>query len=492
MKIKDVNDGQYSFRVILVDDLNPEDIAMVQALKARSGVTSEVVLNRIYAARREAMENALVSAWPAPSAGVLFNEAVDACMDIAAHNDACAHARRIHKDYTVGYGHKSIADCGTTTLIIEGVSMLAAKALENSPLYSGQETSTRAVDMSSVRLVDPFNDGNGIQDSCMQFYAKHWDAVAAEVRRRYPRRPGEDESKYEDAVKYRTFDVLRAWIPAGAVTDVAITMNLRQMGDHLTNLLVHPLGEVRVVATTMQGMLCERYPSSGSFGGMAGVSGVGIDDTCDVRAVWHSSMAGHVAYQLQQFQQNAYKDSLDTSELAGNKLIMAARPRGCVLPHWLSDLGQVSCGFQLDFGSFRDIQRHRNGVCRMPLLTTRLGFEMWYLEQLPEAQLEEAVELIARVERFHVSRGFSRVVERQYLVPMGFKVPVRVTYGLPAFAYVVEIRSTPQVHPTLRRAVLQGMVKPFREKHPDVLLHVDESEDPWDLRRGQQTIVAHG
>ena len=45
--------------------------------------------------------------------------------------------------FYVGYGDKSIGDCGTTTIFIEGVSMLAAKAIQDNPLYSGQETSTR-------------------------------------------------------------------------------------------------------------------------------------------------------------------------------------------------------------------------------------------------------------------------------------------------------------------------------------------------------------
>src|SRR5687768_2611855 len=37
--------------------------------------------------------------------------------------------------YYVGYGDKSIGDCGTTTIFIEGVSMLVAKAIQHWPLY---------------------------------------------------------------------------------------------------------------------------------------------------------------------------------------------------------------------------------------------------------------------------------------------------------------------------------------------------------------------
>lgn len=38
--------------------------------------------------------------------------------------------------YYVGYGHKSIGDCGTTTVFIEQVSMLAAKSVQDWPLYN--------------------------------------------------------------------------------------------------------------------------------------------------------------------------------------------------------------------------------------------------------------------------------------------------------------------------------------------------------------------
>ena len=38
--------------------------------------------------------------------------------------------------FYVGYGHKSIGDCGTGTIFIEGVSMLVAKAIQDWQLYS--------------------------------------------------------------------------------------------------------------------------------------------------------------------------------------------------------------------------------------------------------------------------------------------------------------------------------------------------------------------
>ena len=61
-------------------------------------------------------------------------------------------AENFMKNFYVGYGHKSIGDCGSTSIFIEGISMLAAKAIQDWPLYSGQESSTRYIDFQ----VQPF------------------------------------------------------------------------------------------------------------------------------------------------------------------------------------------------------------------------------------------------------------------------------------------------------------------------------------------------
>ena len=57
--------------------------------------------------------------------------------------------------FYVGYGHKSIGDCGTTTLFFENVSLLAAKAIQDWPRYNGQEASTRYLDFTKQLMVDP-------------------------------------------------------------------------------------------------------------------------------------------------------------------------------------------------------------------------------------------------------------------------------------------------------------------------------------------------
>ena len=76
-------------------------------------------------------------------------------------------------NFYVGYGHKSIGDCGTITLFIEGISMLAAKAIQDWPLYSGQEASTRYVDFSTQAFIDPVatKDSQEILEAWRSFYS---------------------------------------------------------------------------------------------------------------------------------------------------------------------------------------------------------------------------------------------------------------------------------------------------------------------------------
>jgi hypothetical protein len=166
--------------------------------------------------------------------------------------------------------------------------------------------------------------------------------------------------------------------------------------------------------------------------------------------------------------------------------ILEKRPIKTGLPSFLSELGNITFDFLLDFGSFRDIQRHRNGVCRMPLLTTGFGFNDWYLEQLPADVKAEAEKLI-KEQIAEISKLNCRSEDLQYYIAMGFNVSCRVSYGLPACVYVVELRSGIMVHPTLRK-VAHNMDKALRTMFPKLLLHSDLNLDDWDMRRGTQDI----
>lgn len=433
-------------KIRIIDDLNPEDNAMLQALYSRSAESVDTHLEKV--------------------------EKVG--------------SGKFMQNFYVGYGHKSIADCGSTTAFIEDVSLLAAKAVQNNPLYCGQETSTRYIDMASRHIVDPIGTpaSKRILDKWMAFYKNNQQRVCETLRDRYPMGESfQDNALYDKTIKARAFDVLRGFLPAGITTQLSWHTNLRQAGDHLTNLVGHPSSEIRDLAEDLVANLSERYPSSGF--GLAVGSGSGSLQQGE-RAAWNRMVAkkyGHPAHN----RDASFDSTILNGSLAEYREIFETRPKGCVLPHFLTDLGQLHFNFLLDFGSFRDIQRHRNGVCRMPLLTTNFGFEQWYIEQLDTHLRQDALQLIAEQEAAIAEVTYSEVY-RQYYTALGFRVPTSVTYGLPAAVYVMELRSSRSVHPTLRKKT-QEMILAFKEQHPMVKLYVDEHPSDWDINRGAQTIT---
>jgi hypothetical protein len=428
-------------KLFIVDDLPPEDLAMLQALYSRSAESVETHLEKVVK----------------------------------------AGSGKFMSQYYVGYNHKSIAD----------------KAVQDWPLYSGQETSTRYIDMSKQRIVDPVgSDRSGeILAKWMAFYTSNQDRVKDTIRQRFPRRPDEKETAYEAAVKARSFDILRGFLPAGITTQLSWHTNLRQAGDHLSPLSKHPSEEIRGIGQALQSMFAEQYASSSGLGQAAVSAVTGNEEARKEREAWETMMVEKYTYSadfgapdFSDVKAVYFRSDLYAGELANYKEDLQKRPRGCVIPHFLTDLGQMRFSFLLDFGSFRDIQRHRNGVCRMPLLTTQHGFESWYLEQLDPELAEQAQRLVWFLTGA-VGSMTDDPVARQYYIPLGFRVVNQVMYALPAAMYVMELRSSKTVHPSLRR-VTHAMIAKFREKFPDFTIHADMDPDDWSLRRGQQTIVA--
>ncbi len=100
------------------------------------------------------------------------------------------HLAKVRKDgsgnfmsqFYVGYGHKSIGDCGTTSIFIEGLSMLAAKAIQQWPLYSGQEASTRYMDFSQAHCVFETPEEDGIQQQWMRLYRQATASSLTSIR----------------------------------------------------------------------------------------------------------------------------------------------------------------------------------------------------------------------------------------------------------------------------------------------------------------------
>lgn len=461
--------------VFIVDDFPPEDMAMLQALYSRS-----------------------------PASVVTHIEKLKA-----------SGSGKFMDQYYVGYGHSSIGDCGTTTCFVEQVSMLVAKAIQENPLYNGQEASTRYLDFAQQDIRDPYdNDASAaIQKRWNEIYNDTIVKLQAGLEKAHTFDPAQykNERIWRNTINARSFDIARGLLPIGTTTLLSWTTSLRQARENVRRLKHHPLAEVRAVAQTLFEKLSEKYPHS--------FAGNEMDQETETpRDAYARKFAARTAFQscedlTRRFKLNeadfirlkageiiTRREAIELEELKIEEAaVLKERPAGAHLPWRLEAYGKYNFMFLLDFGSFRDLQRHRNGVCQIPLVDGRFGLHPWYLSQF-EALLSPSdfmaltkaiAEQFTAIAKLGETGIKTNKMDDQYLYPMGTMALVHVAYSVAETVYVGELRSGKTVHASLR-PIAQKMLDVVRADIPFIALYGDTDEDSWTAKRGEQTITAKG
>lgn len=452
-------------KIFILDNIDPETAAMLQAYYSRSAVSIEQRCKEL---------------------GIqLTNEYVPSKVKDAL------------KTYYINYGHGSIGKQGVTYIFFENVSMLAAKAIQAHPLYAGQETSSRYINFTNQPQFAPTKYAQKAYKELLSFIDEARPVVAEHVRNTYPwDADGEaDKALYERAVSARTFDILRGFLPAGSLTNVSWTTSLQNARDFLRMLLDHPLREVQELAAATLELLYKKYPSAFK-----------VDDCISDNDV-NEFLNQYVLNYEQGMASLQTHDYLIELEVSPNAVIydqmkeLELAPRN--IPHFWHSFATVRAQFALDFGSWRDLQRHQRGYCSSPELVfpdrsdtyvdNDTGMHSWYLNQLPHDVLIKALVLLHNLQAlWHDSVQDHGTYDSQYMVPLGVVVPVSINYSLLQFKYVAELRSKPTVHPTLRQIITlltDQMIEQEGTSKCNVEINIDRTPDGLCLIRGNQTIT---
>jgi thymidylate synthase ThyX len=451
----------------------------------------------------------------------------------------------------IGYGHESVGDLGYTTLYFEGVSFLAEKAIQDFTLYVGQACSSRYIDFSKQHFVNPYAVSHvvdlayppqkgkidEIHALLREFYTDSQDPLFEHLAQQFPNPTPDDTdgtAVWSKTIKARVFDVLRGFLPAGATTNVSWTVNLRNANQRLVLLSHHPLEEVRIMARKAYIALYEEYPNSFRkeyYDIFHAQQNAKSTQEMLATAFDHVNYEGRELFKALNDPQQFY-DGVPGTHAASLHRTKAAQ--GYFLIEGLNNLWAddkegkrpvkraplpkhnplwrqpLSIDFDIDYGSYRDLQRHRNGYCSMPVLETDYGIEQWYFDMLSPELQEKAAAMLSKVEVLYnealyegiddlesklKSFGWSESAEYklvqnrkyalQYALPMATIVSVGLEYTVGEAVYVSELRSGKTVHPTLRipaQAIARELIEVGIEVHADFDL------DEWSLKRGTQDI----
>ena len=385
-------------------------------------------------------------------------------------------AENFMKNFYVWYGHKSIWDCGSMTLFVEWLSMLGAKAIQHSQLYSWQESSTRYIDFSQQKIMNPAwtKEWEEIQEQQRSFYLSILSPLKNYLKQQYPIKEWENENTYEKAISAKAFDIARWFLPAGTTTNLAWHSNLRQIADRILQLRHHPLIEVQQIWETILETVIEKYPSSFSH------------KKYEETERYLDLVSKDFYFYEENYSEFEAISSLDINILKKYQHIINNRPNEKTeLPVFLASAWTVKFKFLLDFGSFRDVQRHRAVYQQMPLHTDKIWFNSFYIEQLPVELQQKAIDHLQSIKQ-KTDKLWVDEILRQYYIPMWYNMTNEIVWTLPALVYLIELRSTRFVHPTLRK-IAHLMGNYLKDKY-NIKLFLDDENISFDVKRWNQTI----
>jgi len=436
-----------------------------------------------------------------------------------------ARAEQLYDRVFVEYGDDSVAQLGGVHLACEGVSNVMTKLLEWGRLMAYLEQSTRYIpyaDRPGGRFryhVPEKLDGLpalreryvATLDRAFETYAKWLEPLQDRLARRYPRDGAGSEAAHRRAIRAKALDALRGLLPAATEANVGLYGTAQAYEALLLRLRRHPLAEARTYYGLMLAELQKVIPAflrrvqKGERGGdewsryleetRQGIRSISDRLLADVRPEPREEVT------LTDFEPEGEVKVVAAalyaaSDLADDQLLAIARrmspeEREAVLRAYVGDrknrrykpgraFERTAYRFDVvtDYGAFRDLQRHRLLTLEWQPLGPSHGYS------LPEAVAEAGAaedwrSVMAASAALHdalVAAGRPSIAP--YAVCMAYRVRFYMQMNAREAMHVLELRTTPQGHPSYRR-VCQQMYRIIERCHPAIaksMSHVDLSE----------------
>ncbi|MHB8190064.1 MAG: FAD-dependent thymidylate synthase [Ferrimicrobium sp.] len=412
-------------------------------------------------------------------------------------------------DRVIGeYGDDSVAQLGVLHVALEQVSTTVTRAIEWGRLMSYLEQSTRY-----VPLAEPRSDGSArvvvpgelspsdevrfleVMEHLVRVYEGGRRRVVEHLTQRYRPQSGAQRR----AIAAAALDTVRGILPTATMTNLGIVANAQSLEYLVVRLRARGDAETLSIADALAGQLREQIPALTSRldrpdrGGRAVAY---LRDTADQVREWMDSMgvttgahsalvarapevslvgwdrdaerelAVWVVFPERRWtvsEARAWVQSRSDEEIgslislyAGDRSNRRYRPgRAFEMVHYVFEV-------TTDFGSFRDLARHRV----MTLFNQELSFDEGYV--LPEL-LDEIGYRPEVVAAFDEAAIFGRYLEQSYgalvarsVVPLAFRVRAAMAMNAREAMHLIELRSQPQGH-EVYRSIAQQMHRAIAE-----------------------------
>lgn len=424
-------------------------------------------------------------------------------------------ARAFHEKWVIGYGHSSVAEHAVVHVAVEDVSILASKRIEDARLASFTEKSTRYVPFDTRCFHTPaaFAAGSagaayaaGIE-ALMSTYDALMEPLVEHLLGTIPPRAGQSDKGHQSACRAQACDVLRYLLPTATHTNLGMTINARALEGLLIKLLSHPLAEARAVGESIKREAQKIVPTlikyaersayrtdtepamrplaAELFGAPTApreaVSGVRLL-RCDADA--EARVVEAILY---------VAGDRPADEVRSVAQAMTAEQRLALVGAYLERRGRFDAPLRaleatdylfevvVDFGAYRDIQRHRLAGQYPQPLTPALGYER--PEILEAAGMAPAYDraMKAAADAWH-RLACDHPDEAQYVIPLAYRTRLLMQMNLRELHHFIPLRSARQGHRSYRR-IAQQMHAALAAAQPGLAALIRVDLENYDLSR---------
>ena len=425
------------------------------------------------------------------------------------------------------YGHRSIADLAHLALAVEDVSILAASRVVDEPLWDGQERSTRYQPFKKTGYFTPPELGGEAAerycraaDAAFASYESLTTDLLALLVERVPRPDSLEPKAFERTLRARAFDVSRSILPLATITSLGQITSARVLERQISRLLSDPLPEVRRIGAELRRACSEpaeephrnghepvraaptlvKYAEPSRYLGetaraMADAARAGLAnlapperdraveladqetplDEAVATLLYRADGAGHAYRQVQahvrQMPAERKREILD--------LAVADRGKHDELLRELQVGYALKFDILMDFGSFRDLHRHRRCVQILQDPTPDHGaepaadvFPRAFGPDIAGQALEQGLD--DRYDRavaagLGAARGLAadEPLAAPYLLPMAARTRALFKMDAAQAVYIAELRTGPGGHFSYRRVAWEIYLA-LRERAPEL------------------------
>ena len=408
-------------------------------------------------------------------------------------------AEELYEKVFFEYGDDSVAQLGGVHLACEQASNILTKVLEWGRLMSYLEQSTRYI-AYDARLGGRFRFYRdpallssrfgtryvGDMDRMFDSYTLLLNRVTEHVRATVARDPGDSDFVYRMATRAKALDAVRGVLPAAALSNVGIYGSGQAFEALLVRMRAHPLPEARHYAELMLHELRKVIPSflrrvdlPDRGGRWSNYLATTRENTSElVQSLFGETPVDTVpAVQLVDFDPDAEDKMLAAicyphTQLPEAQLLERVRSLGpterlALMRAYVGErenrrhkpgraFERVDYRFDVlsDYGAFRDLQRHRMLTIDWQSLTPNHGYVR--PELIDEAGVADVFDdAMTRSAALYDALKHEFPQQAQYAIAMAYRMRYSMQFNAREAIHLLELRSSPQGHPSYRRVVLE-------------------------------------